>query len=144
MTAIRIDLVLDAILPGDVALGLPAASATDFEGYQLRHRVTGQIDAFLTVLARVAQERFGQPFGALDDATRLAAVNACKIADVRAFSAFVTHAMRAYYTDPRVLATISSDPSPPFPAGAELPEDDWTILEPVFERGPIWRRIDAG
>ncbi|MBN3854490.1 gluconate 2-dehydrogenase subunit 3 family protein [Paraburkholderia sp. Ac-20340] len=142
-----IELVLDTMLPGDAALGVPNASAIDFEGYQLRHRITQQVDAFLGVLTRVAHERFGRGFETLDATSRLAAINACKLADVRVFSAFVTHAMRAYYTDRIVLNAISAGPVPPFPAGAELPADDWTILEPVYERGPIWRAaagIDAG
>jgi hypothetical protein len=134
-----IELVLDTMLPGDPVLGVPGASAIDFEGYQLRHCLTQQVDAFLDMLARVALERYQQPFEALDATGRLAAINACKLADVRVFSAFVTHAMRAYYTDRNVLHAISAGPVPPFPTGAELPADDWTILEPVYERGPIWR-----
>jgi hypothetical protein len=135
-----IDLVLDTILPGDAELGLPSASRIDFEAYLLRHRATAQSDTFLDVLARVAETRCGAPFEALDATQRLAAINACKLADVRAFSAFVTHALRAYYTDRAVLACIGAGAVPPFPEGNALGDDDWTLLEPVYERGPIWRQ----
>jgi hypothetical protein len=136
-----IDLVLDTMLPGDATLGLPPASRVDFEGYLLRHRATAQSDAFLAVLARVAIERGGAAFEALDATQRLAAINACRLADVRAFSAFVTHALRAYYTDRAVLASIGAGAAPPFPDGNPLGDDDWTLLEPVYERGPVWREI---
>ncbi|WP_431821054.1 hypothetical protein [Burkholderia sp. F1] len=134
-----IGLVLDTMLPGDAELGLPGGAQVDFEGYALRHRVTAQVDALLVVLARVAQDRFGAPFESLDATQRLAAINACKLADVRAFTAFVTHAMRAYYTDRNVLARIGAGAVPPFPEGNALDADDWMLLEPVYERGPIWR-----
>ncbi|CAD6544491.1 hypothetical protein LMG28727_04284 [Paraburkholderia kirstenboschensis] len=137
-----IELVLDTMLPGDAALGMPSASALDFEGYQLRHRVTDQVDTFLKMLANVAGEKFDRPFEALDAAERLAAINGCKLADVRLFSAFVTHVMRAYYTERRVLGQLSVGAVPPFPAGNEIAADDWTILEPVYLRGQIWRNAE--
>jgi len=137
-----IELVLDTMLPGDAALGMPRASTLDFEGYQLRHRVTDQVDAFLKMLANVAHEKFGQPFDALDAGQRLTAINGCKLVDVRLFSAFVTHVMRAYYTERRVLAQLSVGAVPPFPAGNEIAADDWTILEPVYLRGQIWRNAE--
>jgi hypothetical protein len=137
-----IELVLDTMLPGDAALGMPRASTLDFEGYQLRHRVTDQVDAFLKMLANVAHEKFGQPFDALDAGQRLATINGCKLVDVRLFSAFVTHVMRAYYTERRVLAQLSVGAVPPFPAGNEIAADDWTILESVYLRGQIWRNAE--
>ncbi|EUC21284.1 hypothetical protein [Paraburkholderia hospita] len=138
-----IELVLDTMLPGDADLGVPSAAQVDFEGYALRYRVTAQVDAFLAVLARIALDKFGAAFQSLDAAQRLAAINACKLADVRAFSVFVTHALRAYYTDRNVLARIGAGALPPFPEGNALDTDDWTLLEPVYERGPIWRDANA-
>jgi hypothetical protein len=117
-----IELILDTILPGDAALGMPPASMLDFEAYQLRHRVFDQV---------------------LDASQRLAAINGCKVVDVRLFSSFLTHVMRAYYTDRRVLTQASAGAVPPFPAGNELDTDDWTILEPVYMRGTIWRSTDS-
>ena len=137
-----IELVLDTLLPGDPAFGMPPASTLDFEGYQLRHRVTDQVDAFLDMLARVARGKFGAPFDQLESSQRLAAINACKLADVRLFSAFVTHVMRAYYTERRVLGQLAVGAVPPFPAGNEIAADDWTILEPVYLRGQIWRNAE--
>lgn len=136
---IDLKVVLDTMLPGDEALGMPPASSLDFELYQLRHGATAEIERFLVVLAGVVDKKFGQPFDTLDAAQRMAAINGCKVTDVRAFSAFVNHALRAYYTDRAILQRLSTDAVPPFPAGNQLDDDDWTLLEPVYERGPIWR-----
>lgn len=141
-----IDLVIDTMLPGDATLGMPPASTVDFAGYLRRHGIAAQVDGFLDVLARVAAEQFGQPFGTLDEAARLAAINRCKVADIRLFSAFVTHVLRAYYTDERILRGLSGGAVPPavppFPAGNPLDADDWAMLEPVYERGRIDRRAE--
>lgn len=140
---IMIELILDTMLPGDAALDMPPASTLDFEAYQLRHHAFEQVDAFVTMLSGVAQDKFGQPFDQLDATQRLAAINGCKVVNVRLFSSFLTHVMRAYYTDRRVLKQASAGAVPPFPAGNELDTDDWTILEPVYLRGTIWRSTDS-
>jgi hypothetical protein len=33
-------------------------------------------------------------------------------------------------------------PRPPFPQGYEVPEGDWTLLDDVRRREPIWRRAN--
>jgi hypothetical protein len=140
----RIDtsLILDTMLPGDAALDMPKASTIGFDDYLLRYDAKHVEAEFGALLARVAQSKFGQPFSALDADARLAAINACRAANIRLFSAFLTHVLRAYYTDRMVLVRLSAGAVPPFPTGNALPEDDWTILERVYERGPIYR--DAG
>lgn len=45
-----------------------------------------------------------------------------------------------YYRDPRVLRSLGRAPEPPFPRGHEMPESDWSLLEPVRARAPFWRR----
>ena len=47
--------------------------------------------------------------------------------------------MQGYYQDGRVLASLGFEPRPPFPTGHELPDSDWTLLEPVKSRGPLYR-----
>lgn len=51
-------------------------------------------------------------------------------------------ASRAYYRDDRVLKSIGMEARPPFPKGYEVPEGDWSLLDPVRQRGVIYR--DAG
>lgn len=49
---------------------------------------------------------------------------------------------RAYYRDSRVLRSIGMDVRPPFPTGYEVEQGDWSLLDPVRQRGKIYR--DAG
>ena len=46
---------------------------------------------------------------------------------------------RCYYRDDRVLTAIGVEPRPPFPKGYEVPQGDWSLLDPVRARGPIYR-----
>ena len=45
----------------------------------------------------------------------------------------------AYYRDPRVLQSLNKEDRPPFPDGNELEQGDWSILEPVKKRDPVFR-----
>ncbi|WP_180899400.1 hypothetical protein [Martelella soudanensis] len=46
---------------------------------------------------------------------------------------------RCYYRDDRVMASIGIEVRPPFPEGYQVEEGDWSLLDPVRARGPIWR-----
>ena len=47
-----------------------------------------------------------------------------------------------YYRDPRVLEAIGVEPRPPFPKGYDVQQGDFSLLDPVRARGPIWRGVD--
>ena len=46
----------------------------------------------------------------------------------------------SYYRDPRVLTALGREPRPPMPGGFEVEEGDFSLLDPVRARGPIWRK----
>ena len=50
----------------------------------------------------------------------------------------------AYYRDDRVLRAIGHEPRAPFPKGYEVEAGDWTLLEPVRRRAPLWRDDRSG
>jgi hypothetical protein len=138
-----INLVLDTMIPGDIELGMPAASTLDFELYQLKHKIQCLVEEFLQELTWLAQSKFENEFEDLNFDQRLATVNACKAKNVRLFSTFLTHCFRAYYSDAKVLNLIAAGSVPPFPVGNVLESDNWDLLEPVYERGRIYRSVDA-
>lgn len=51
---------------------------------------------------------------------------------------------RCYYRDDRVMAAIGVEGRPPFPLGYEVEEGDWSLLDPVRARGPIYRAVGEG
>ena len=46
---------------------------------------------------------------------------------------------RCYYRDDRVMRALGMEPRPPFPKGFEVEQGDWSLLDPVRERGKIYR-----
>jgi hypothetical protein len=49
---------------------------------------------------------------------------------------------RAYYRDDRVLRSIGMEVRPPFPKGYDVEQGDWSLLDPVRQRGRIYREVD--
>jgi hypothetical protein len=48
--------------------------------------------------------------------------------------------LQCYYRDDRVLRSLGIEPRPPFPKGHVLEQGDWSLLDPVRARPPMWRR----
>jgi hypothetical protein len=51
----------------------------------------------------------------------------------------VALAVQCYYRDDRVMASLDMPVRPPFPDGYEIADGDWSLLDPVRTRGPIYR-----
>lgn len=51
--------------------------------------------------------------------------------------------LKAYYTNPIVQKRIGVGDKPPFPDGKTVYEGNLELLEPVFNRGPIYRSIES-
>lgn len=47
--------------------------------------------------------------------------------------------LAAYYRDDRVMRSIGREPRAPFPKGHTVPDGDWSLLEVVKARTPMWR-----
>ena len=137
MTDLKI--IINTMLPGDPVLGMPSASSIDFDIYLKQHGLTDLSLDFIQMLDKVCEEKIGGAFTFLDEIQKMQAINACKLVNVRLFSTMVSHLLKAYYTAPGVLMKIRSGSVPPFPSGNYLEEDDWSFLEPVYERGKKYR-----
>lgn len=46
-----------------------------------------------------------------------------------------------YYRDDRVMRSLGQEPRPPFPQGHVVEQGDWSLLDPVRQRAPFWRRV---
>lgn len=138
-----VNLIIDVILPGDLSLNMPAASQINFSNYINTYGKQRLMDEFLNLTNKVCLDKFVVNFSELSKVDRLKALEATKDANIRLFVEFITNLFRAYYTNQKVLEAINSGSIPPFPVGNLLENDDWKILEPVFERGRIYRFINS-
>ncbi|MCX7567953.1 hypothetical protein OS189_16545 [Sulfitobacter sp. F26169L] len=126
-------LVAGAIIPADPARDMPgaddpailddilASAGRDADDLALALDLLGASDGALTDVAEgsvLAKFRQAQP--------ALAAVLSLVIA-------------QCYYRDTRVLIAVGMEPRPPFPKGYPMDQGDWSLLDPVRARGPIYR-----
>lgn len=49
---------------------------------------------------------------------------------------------QAYYRDDRVMRSLAIETRPPFPRGYEVEQGDWSLLDPVRARPPLYRATD--
>lgn len=73
---------------------------------------------------------------AIGEAAEEAAIRAAAGAGLAVLSRVI---LAAYYRDPRVVRSLGREPRPPFPQGHMLEQGDWSLLDPVRARPPMWR-----
>lgn len=96
----------------------------------------------LQALDAYALEQHDVPFLALDQAGCLRVVERFQQQSKRFIRAVIIVTAQCYYRDARVMESLGMEARAPFPAGFELEEGDWSLLDPVRARGRIWRDAD--
>jgi hypothetical protein len=89
-------------------------------------------------LARLA----GAPLAELDTARREAVAREFRSAGGLAAATLIRVVLQCYYRDDRVMRSLGLELRPPFPKGYALEQGDWSLLDPVKARAPMWRRTD--
>ena len=100
-------------------------------------RDTPMVRAALDHLARLA----GRPLAQLDDSSRDAVAREFRASGGAAAATLIRVILQCYYRDDRVLRSLNLELRPPFPKGYELEQGDWSLLDPVKARPPMWRRV---
>lgn len=81
----------------------------------------------------------GSPLSDLDDARAAKVIFQLLAQDGRPVQALGRVVLAAYYRDDRVMRSIGREPRAPYPKGHTVPDGDWSLLEVVKARAPIWR-----
>jgi hypothetical protein len=131
-------LLAGIIIPASVEFDVPGADDPTILADMLATlgRDTTPVRAALDLLARLA----GAPLGDLDPARREAVALELRAAGGPAVAALTRVVLQCYYRDDRVVRSLGLEPRPPYPKGHELPDGDWSLLDPVRARPPSWRR----
>lgn len=82
----------------------------------------------------------GGPFSALPPDRRVAVAQALRAAGGPAVATLTRVVLQTYYRDDRVVRSLGREARPPFPLGNVLEDGDWTLLDPVRARAPMWDR----
>lgn len=129
------------MIPPSVTHGIPGADDESIlnEILATARQHAELLEAGLGRLESSAQAEHGTPFTELVTETRRALVEADRVDEPMFYRVLVSITVQCYYRDPRVMESLGMEARPPFPEGYEVPEGDWSLLDPVRDRGRIWR-----
>jgi hypothetical protein len=99
-------------------------------------RDAGRVREALDELARLA----GLPLADLDPARREAVAMELRAKGGPAVATLTRVILQCYYRDDRVVRSLGLEARPPYPKGHVLEDGDWSLLDPVRARPPMWRR----
>ena len=99
------------------------------------HFLRNALDA-LDLLAHLA----GRPVASLDPARREAIAMELRATGGETVTTLTRVVLQCYYRDDRVVRSLGLEARPPYPKGHVLKEGDWSLLDPVRARTPMWRR----
>jgi hypothetical protein len=127
------------IVPTSVEFDIPGADDPAIQANMLRTlgRDTAAVCEALGMLARIA----GVPLADLDPARREAAAMALRAEGGAAVATLTRVVLQCYYRDDRVVRSLGLEPRPPYPKGHVLEDGDWSLLDPIRTRAPMWRRV---
>jgi hypothetical protein len=126
------------IIPASTEFDVPGADDPAIQADILATlgRDAGLVQEALDEIARLA----GAPLAGLDPARREAVVLELRTKGGDAVATLTRVVLQCYYRDDRVLCSLGLEPRPPYPKGHVLAEGDWSLLDPVRVRPPLWRR----
>jgi hypothetical protein len=129
-----------AIIPPSTSYGVPGADDERIFNDILRslERDRDDICQALAHLARLA----GGAFAELDPARRAEVAAIFRETGGTPLSALVRVVLLCYYRDDRVMQSLGLEPRPPFPKGHVVEQGDWSLLDPVRVRPPMYRSVD--
>ena len=127
------------IIPASVEFDVPGADDPAIQADILATlgRDADLVREALDALAQLA----GQPLAALDPAQREAVALELRTKGGAAVATLTRVVLQCYYRDDRVVRSLGLEPRPPYPKGHVLEDGDWSLLDPVRGRPPMWRRV---
>jgi hypothetical protein len=123
--------VAGTMIPADAALGMPSADDPAILDDIVRS-VGRDLPLVRAALAAI-------DFTGLDRDRREALINDYYASRAAAAVALGRVILSAYYRDDRVLQSLGLEARAPFPKGYTLEQGDWSLLDAVRSRPPLWR-----
>jgi hypothetical protein len=130
------------MIPPSARYGVPGADDEAIFADILRS-LERDHDDVVAALARLAVLARG-PFADLAPPQRLATAEAFRAEGGALLAALSRVVLLCYYRDDRVMHSLGQEPRAPFPKGHTVEQGDWSLLDPVKQRKPFWRKTLAG
>lgn len=132
---------VDTIIPaGQGMQPMPSAAELDAFRSMSSDEYNTHWRARLTVVEKEAETRFGSGLAAMSGAERTTLIEELHRAEPSVVRALITRTASLYYMDDLIMTLLGLQARAPYPDGNSMPETDWSILEPVKQRGGSWRQ----
>lgn len=136
------DIVLDQLIPEDPTRKKPSAADVGVFEYILERYPESfeEIRRQLTELDAQASSSHQTRYTELNRELQDETLSQLHEQDPRFLLILALPAVECYYLDNRVMAAIGLPARAPYPEGFTVHRGDLSLLDPVRERGQIWRR----
>lgn len=134
--------VLDAIIPPGEGGDLPGAGELGL-GETLQRKAPELVPVLVEGLDALHEEMANRQvadFGGLAEPEKRSLLEHLGSQQPAFLPAVLFQAYTRYYQHPRVLSALGLEARPPYPLGYELEGGDLSLLDPVRERPPLYRR----
>ena len=125
------------MIPASTEFGVPGADdpAIQADIVATLGRDTELVRKALDDLARLA----GRALASLDPPRRETVTAELRTKGGAAVGTLTRVVLQCYYRDDRVVRSLGLEPRPPYPRGHVLEDGDWSLLDAVRARSPMWR-----
>ena len=135
-------ILADMIIPASDEYGVPSAGdpaiVASILGDAARHRE--RLGKALSALDTMARESQDAGFADLAAGQRDGIVEAFRAAHTADADLIAALTAQCYYRDDRVMLSLGVALRPPHPLGYTVEQGDWSLLDPVRRRAPLYRK----
>src|ERR1700730_5301426 len=129
-----------SIIPPSATYGVPGADDEKIFN-DILNSLERDRDDVCRALAQLATLA-GGAFADLEPARRAEVAATFRQTGGAPLVALVRVVLLCYYRDDRVMRSLGREPRPPFPKGHVVEQGDWSLLDPVRKRSPMYRVVD--
>lgn len=135
--------LVGAVIPASSEHGVPGADdpriAADILATARPYHAT--VAKALAEIESLAAQRHDASYADLDAATRTKIASDLSRSRFAGVGTLVTITVQCYYRDDRVMRSLGMKPRPPYPDGFDIAPGDWSLLDPVRQRGRIYKEV---
>ncbi len=132
-------ILLDTIIPPNLEIGIKGGSSIDLEEILGKKEYTMITDKFSSLIIETANENNIRDLELMSIENLQKIIQKTKIKNFRFFNHIASIISEFYYLNKENRQALNLKTLPPFPEGNIIEDIDLTILEPVFNRGKIYR-----
>lgn len=138
-----LDALLDLMIPASEDGKMPAAREVGFPEYMVRNdaELVPELEQGLNAIIDATIAEHSKSFFDLSMSEQEILIDKFRSSQSEFLHLLTSLVMSCYYQDDRVITAIGLEARPPFPKGNEVDPGDFSLLEPVRQRGEIWRKL---